>query len=113
MQPESFARWSPGTRRKRAEFIIRPGTERAWWPASGWWLPWKREEAAWRQTLTRTVRDGARRALFVAEARGQVVGYGRVVCVEADPKVEGRPRLAGICWGWLSIRSGGGGSARP
>jgi hypothetical protein len=31
------------------------------------------EAAAWRQTLTRTVRDGQRRALFVAEACGQVV----------------------------------------
>jgi len=35
------------------------------------------------------VRDGQRRALFVAEACGQVVGYGRVVCIEADPKAEG------------------------
>jgi predicted N-acetyltransferase YhbS len=47
------------------------------------------EEASWRQTLTRTVRDGQRRALFVAEARGQVVGYRRVVWFEADPHVAG------------------------
>jgi GNAT superfamily N-acetyltransferase len=44
--------------------------------------------ADWRQTLTRTVRDGQRRALFVAEARGQVVGYGRVVYPRADPEEE-------------------------
>jgi|SRR6478736_2242938 GNAT superfamily N-acetyltransferase len=47
------------------------------------------EDAAWRQTLTRTVRDGKRRALFVAEAHGQVAGHGRVVCIDADPQVEG------------------------
>ena len=28
MQPESFARWSPGARRKPADFTIRPGAER-------------------------------------------------------------------------------------
>jgi len=48
------------------------------------------------QTLTRTVRDGERRALFVAEACGQVVGYGRAVCAEADPKVPGAA-LSGWC----------------
>ena len=32
------------------------------------------EAAAWRQTLTRTVRDGQQRALFVADAGRQVVG---------------------------------------
>jgi hypothetical protein len=28
MQPESFARWPPGARRKPAYFIIRPGAGR-------------------------------------------------------------------------------------
>ncbi len=90
MQPESYARWSPGARRKRAEFIIRPGAEGdveacvRLVVALG-----AGEEAAWRQTLTRTVRDSQRRVLFVAEARGQVVGYGRVVCIKADTKAEG------------------------
>jgi GNAT superfamily N-acetyltransferase len=90
MRPESFARWSPETPRKHADFTVRLGTEgdvEACVPlvvAIG-----AGEEAAWRQTLTRTVRDGERRALFVAEAGGQVVGYGRVACAEADPKVPG------------------------
>ena len=90
MQPESFARWSPGASRKRAEFIIRPGAERDVAACARLVVALGAgEKAAWQQTLTRTVRDGARRALFVAEARGQVVGYGRVVCIEADPKAEG------------------------
>jgi ribosomal protein S18 acetylase RimI-like enzyme len=90
MQPESYARWPPGTRRKRAEFIIRLGAERdvdacvRLVVALG-----AGEEAVWRQTLSRTVRDGKHRALFVAEAHGQIAGYGRVVYVDADPQVEG------------------------
>ena len=90
MQPESFARWSPGARRKPPYFIIRPGAERdveacvRLVVALG-----AGEDDAWRQTLIRTVRDGQRRALFVADARGQVVGYGRVVCVAADQQVAG------------------------
>src|SRR5689334_21707871 len=90
MQPESYAHWSPGARRKRAEFIIRPGAERdveacvRLVVALG-----AGEDATWRQTLTRTVRDGKRRALFVAEADGQLAGYGRVVCIDADPQVKG------------------------
>jgi hypothetical protein len=58
MQPESYARWPPGTRRKRAEFIIRLGAERdvdacvRLVVALG-----AGEEAVWRQTLSRTVRD--------------------------------------------------------
>jgi hypothetical protein len=91
MQPESYARWSPGTRRKRAEFIIRLGAERdvdacvRLVVALG-----AGEEAVWRQTLSRTVRDGKHRALFVAEAHGQIdAGYGRVVSIDADPQVEG------------------------
>jgi ribosomal protein S18 acetylase RimI-like enzyme len=90
MRPESYARWSPQTPRQHADFIVRMGTESdveacvrlAVAIGAG-------EAAAWRQTLTRTVRDGQRRALFVAEACGQVAGYGRVVCTEADPNLEG------------------------
>jgi len=90
MQPESFARWSPGVRRKPAYFIIRPGAECdveacvRLVVALG-----AGEDDAWRRTLMRTVRDGQRRALFVADADGQVVGYGRVVCIAADPQVAG------------------------
>ena len=90
MRPESFARWSPQAPRKHADFTVRLGTEGdvetcarlAVAIGAG-------EETVWRQTLTRTVRDGQRRALFVAEACGQVVGYGRVVCAQADPAVQG------------------------
>jgi ribosomal protein S18 acetylase RimI-like enzyme len=54
--------------------------------------------ADWRQTLTRTARDGQERALFVAEAGGQVAGYGRVVLVQADPN-----RLASAPPGWYLL----------
>ena len=47
------------------------------------------DEAAWRQTLTRTMRDGIQRALFVAEADGQVAGYGGVVFADPDPQIPG------------------------
>jgi hypothetical protein len=72
MQPESFASWSPGTTRQKSDFSVRLGTESdveacvRLVVAIG-----AGEEDAWRQTLTRTVRDGVRRALFVAEAEGK------------------------------------------
>jgi len=56
--------------------------------------------ADWRQTLTRTARDGQERALFVAEAGGQVAGYGRVVLVQADPN---RPASAPPGWYLLGL----------
>jgi GNAT superfamily N-acetyltransferase len=86
MQPESFASWSPGTTRQKSDFSVRLGTESdveacvRLVVAIG-----AGEEDAWRHTLTRTVRDGVRRALFVAEAEGQVAGYGRVVLAGKDP----------------------------
>jgi GNAT superfamily N-acetyltransferase len=89
MRPESYAHWSPHTPRQHADFIVRIGTERDVQACVRLVVAIGAGEAAsWRQTLTRTVRDGQRRALFVAEARGQVVGYGRVVYAEADPDVE-------------------------
>lgn len=110
----SFARWSPGMPRKHADFVIRMGAEGdveacarlAEAVGAG-------EAGAWRQTLTRTVRDGRQRALFVAEAGGQVVGYGRVVCAQADPAV---PTAAAAGWyllgrGSPSTRPGGGGES--
>jgi GNAT superfamily N-acetyltransferase len=87
MRPESFARWSPQAPRQHADFTVRMGTEAdveacvRLVVAIG-----AGEAAAWRHTLTRTVRDGQQRALFVAEASGQIAGYGRVVCAPADPK---------------------------
>jgi ribosomal protein S18 acetylase RimI-like enzyme len=88
MRPESFARWSPDTPRERAGFIVRMGTEGDVEACVRLVVAIGAGEAApWRQTLSRTVRDGRQRALFVAEANGQLVGYGRVVCVDADPKV--------------------------
>lgn len=86
MQPGWYAHWSPGAARQPAEFIIRLGTGQdvdgcarlvAGLGAG--------EEAVWRQTLMRAMRDGQHRALFVAQARGQVVGYGWVVHWEGDP----------------------------
>lgn len=58
------------------------------------------EAADWRRTLTRTVRDGQQRALFVAEASGQVVGYGRVVLIQSDP---GEERAAPSGWYLLGL----------
>jgi len=101
MRPESFARWSPETPRKHTDFTVRLGTEAdveacvQLVVAIG-----AGEEAAWRQTLTRTVRDGQRRALFVAEACVQVAGYGRAVCTEADPAV---PASAPSGWYLLGL----------
>jgi ribosomal protein S18 acetylase RimI-like enzyme len=87
MQPESFARWPPGARRKPAYFIIRPRAGRDVGARVRLVVTLRAgEEDAWRRTLLRTVRDNQRRALFVANARGQVAGYGRVVCVAADPQ---------------------------
>jgi len=113
MQPESFARWSPGARRKAAYFIIWPGAGRdveacvRLVVALG-----AGEEDAWRRTLIRTVRDGQRRALFVADADGQVAGYGGVVCVAADPQVAGAAPAGWYLLGWLPIRPGDGGDRR-
>jgi ribosomal protein S18 acetylase RimI-like enzyme len=90
MRPESFARWSPDKPRKHAGFIVRMGTEGDVEACARLAEAIGAGEAdPWRQTLTRTVRDGRQRALFVAEADGQVVGYGRVVCTQADPAVQG------------------------
>jgi ribosomal protein S18 acetylase RimI-like enzyme len=87
MRPESFARWSPGAPRRRADFIIRMGTEADVEACVRLVVAIGAGAAAtWRQTLTRTVRDGQQRALFVAEASGQIAGYGRVVWVPADPE---------------------------
>ncbi|MBO0810223.1 MAG: GNAT family N-acetyltransferase [Actinobacteria bacterium] len=90
MRPESFARWSAHTPRKHADFVIRMGAEGDIEACVRLVMAIGAGEAAsWRQTLTRTVRDGEQRALFVAETCGQVVGYGRVVSVEADPAGQG------------------------
>jgi ribosomal protein S18 acetylase RimI-like enzyme len=90
MRPESFARWSPGTPREQAGFIVRMGAEGDVQACVRLVVAIGAGEAdPWRQTLSRTVRDGEQRALFVAEADGHVVGYGRVVCIDADPKVPG------------------------
>jgi GNAT superfamily N-acetyltransferase len=90
MRPESFAHWSPQTPRKHAGFIVRMGGEGDVEACVRLVVAIGAGAAApWRQTLTRTVRDGGQRALFVAETCGQIAGYGRVVSVEADPKVPG------------------------
>jgi len=86
VRPESFARWSPQATRQQAEFIVRLGTERDVEACVRLVVAIGAGDGdAWWRTLTRTVRDGRRRALFVAEAHGEVVGYGRVVFAEADP----------------------------
>jgi len=101
VRPESFARWSPQGAHQQAHFLIRLGAERdveacvRLVAAIG-----AGEEDAWWRTLTRTVRDGRRRALFVAEAQGEVVGYGRVVFAEADPEV---PAAAPSGWYLLGL----------
>jgi ribosomal protein S18 acetylase RimI-like enzyme len=90
MQPDSFATWTPRPERQAADAKIRPGK------------PGDVEacvrlvaalgagpEAQWRSTLTRTVHDGRDRALFVAEAAGEVAGYGRVVLFRPDPATPG------------------------
>ena len=56
--------------------------------------------AAWWDTLTKTVADGVHRALFVAEAEGSVVGYGRVVYA-APPDAE--PAAAPKGWYLLGL----------
>jgi len=100
VRPESFARWFPQGGRQQAHFLIRLGAERdveacvRLVAAIG-----AGEEDAWWRTLTRTVRDGRRRALFVAEAHGQVVGYGRVVFAEADPEVQAAAPSGGYLLG--------------
>jgi ribosomal protein S18 acetylase RimI-like enzyme len=86
MQPDSFAAWTPGLERHAADFTARPGglgdvEACARLVAALGAGP----EAQWRSTLTRTVRDGRDRALFVAETAGAVVGYGRVVLFRPDP----------------------------
>jgi predicted GNAT family acetyltransferase len=47
------------------------------------------DPGTWRDTLTKTVRDGVERALFVAEANGDVVGYARVVHARTPVEPEG------------------------
>lgn len=101
MRPESFARWSPGVKRQEATFIVRPGIQSDVEPslqllaAIG-----VGDEAAWRQTLTRTVLDGEHRVLFVAEMRGQIVGYGRAVLTKEEPDV---PNAAPVGWYLLGL----------
>jgi len=114
VRPESFARWSPQATRQQAEFIVRLGTERDVEACVRFVVAIGAGDGdAWWRTLTRTVRDGRRRALFVAEAHGEVVGYGRVVFLRPIRTRRRRRHLVGICWGSLSIRPGGGeGSAR-
>jgi ribosomal protein S18 acetylase RimI-like enzyme len=86
MQPDSLAPWTPGPERQAADFTVRPagpGDVEACVrlvTALG-----AGPEARWRSTLTRTVHDGRDRALFVAEAIGEVVAYGRVVLFRPDP----------------------------
>ena len=101
MRPESFAEWSPEAQRQQADFTVRLAEKRDIEPCLRL-LPdiGVADEVAWRQTLTRTVRDGEKRALFVAEARGQVVGYGRVVWAEGDP---GQPDAAPPGWYLLGL----------
>jgi len=85
VQPESFASWSPHTAREPADFTVRLAAEPDVEACVRLAVAIGAGQAAqWRQTLTRTVRDGERRALFVAEAGGEVVGYGRVVYVAPD-----------------------------
>jgi GNAT superfamily N-acetyltransferase len=75
-----------------------------WKPAPGWLWPSARVRPTWRQTLTRTVRDGQQRALFVAESSGQVVGYGRVVCTDAGPAGPAGPEVPGAAPpGWYLL----------
>jgi GNAT superfamily N-acetyltransferase len=101
MRPESFARWSPDTRRRHAGFIVRMGAEGDVEACVRLVVAIGVGEAPpWRQTLTRTVHDGEQRALFVAETHGQIVGYGRVVCINADPKVS---RAAPAGWYLLGL----------
>src|ERR1700761_23821 len=80
VQPDFFAAWTPEAGRRPADFTVRPGAPEdveacvhlAVAIGAG-------SVTRWRGTLTRTIRDGQERALFVAEAAGAVVAYGRVV----------------------------------
>jgi ribosomal protein S18 acetylase RimI-like enzyme len=101
VRPESFARWSPQAARQQAEFIVRLGADRDVEACVRLVVAIGAGDGdAWRRTLTRTVRDGRRRALFVAEAHGEVVGYGRVVFAEADPEA---PAAAPAGWYLLGL----------
>jgi GNAT superfamily N-acetyltransferase len=101
MGPDSFERWAPAVRRQDAEFAVRLGVEgdveSCLRLAAAIGLG---DEGAWQMTLTRTVRDGVQRALFVAEAHSRVVGYGRVVYAEADPDT---PNAAPTGWYLLGL----------
>ena len=85
MMPESFARCEPSQKRASAGFTVRAATSGdvpacvALAVAIGLGEP-----EAWTDTLEQTVRDGVNRALFVAEADGAVVGYGRTVRADAS-----------------------------
>jgi ribosomal protein S18 acetylase RimI-like enzyme len=80
MHPEGFAQWQPHRTRTDEQFMVRLGTEVdvaqcvSLIGAVGLDDP-----NAWLDTLRTTVRDGVERVLFVAEARGEIVGYGRAV----------------------------------
>ena len=107
MRPESFARWSPDTPRTHTGFIVRMGAKADVEACTRLAVAIGAGTAdAWRQTLSRTVRDGQQRALFVADASGQVVGYGRVVCTDAGPAVPADtavPRAAPPGWYLLGL----------
>jgi ribosomal protein S18 acetylase RimI-like enzyme len=86
MQPDSFAAWTPGVGRRPAGFTVRPGAPEDVEACVHLAVAIGAGSATrWRDTLTRTVRDGQERALFVAEAAGAVVAYGRVVLFQPVP----------------------------
>src|ERR1700729_3105410 len=86
MQPDSFAAWTPGVGRRPAGFTVRPGAPEDVEACVHLAVAIGAGSATrWRDTLTRTVRDGQERALFAAEAAGAVVAYGRVVLFQPDP----------------------------
>jgi ribosomal protein S18 acetylase RimI-like enzyme len=90
VHPDGLAEWEPHRTRAQGDFVVRLGIAEDvsacvdLVAAIGLDDP-----AAWRETLTKTVRDGVARALFVAEANGEIVGYSRAVHARAPAEPEG------------------------
>jgi ribosomal protein S18 acetylase RimI-like enzyme len=101
MQPDAFAEWAPGEKRTLVDVVVRVGTEHDLGACVDLAVLIGAGEAlAWDATLSRTVRDGVDRVLFVAEIDGGVVGYGRAVCTRPPsgdgPYLDTRWYLLGV-----------------